>query len=61
MDNSEKFLELRKKYKNFSYNSFQISETDEEINIEYEFEIENLCKFNPTIKLLKKNMKIKDM
>lgn len=61
MDNSEKFLELRKKYKNFSYNSFQISETDGEINIEYEFEIENLCKFNPTIKLLKKNMKIKDI
>ncbi len=61
MDNSQKFLKLREEYKKFSYNKFEISENEKEINIEYEFEIENLCKFNPTIKLLKKNMKIKEL
>ena len=61
LDNSQKFIELREKYKTFSYNSFSISENDDEINIEFEFEIENLKKFNPTIKILKKNMLLKNL
>ena len=61
MDNSQKFIDLREKYKTFSYNSFEIKEDEREINIKFEFEIENLKKFNPTIRILKKNMKIKNL
>ena len=61
MDNSQKFIDLREKYKTFSYNSFEIKEDEKEINIKFEFEIENLKKFNPTIRILKKNMKIKNL
>lgn len=61
MDNSQRFIELREKYKTFSYNSFEIKEDEKEIYITFEFEIEGLKKFNPTIRILKKNMKIKNL
>ena len=61
MDNSQKFIDLREKYKTFLYNSFEIKEDEKEIYINFEFEIEGLKKFNPTIRILKKNMKIKNL
>lgn len=56
IDNSQKFLELREKYKTFIYDKYVIEEDNENIKITYYFEIENLQKFNPTIKLSKKQL-----
>ena len=55
------FYELREKYPKFIYNDYKISEDKEKIYIEYEFEIENLSKFNPKIEILKKNFNIKNI
>lgn len=55
------FLDLREKYPNFFYNSYKIDEDDEKVCIEYEFEIENLTKFNPKIEILKKSFEFKDI
>ena len=60
MDKSEDFRQYREKYKEFHYNSYNIVENEKEIHIEFEFEIPGLAKFNPTIKILKKDMKLKD-
>ncbi len=49
------FEELRKKYKNFIYRDYKIFEKEDKICIEYNFEIENLSKFNPKIEILKKD------
>lgn len=48
MDNLEKFNLYREKYPNFIYRSYKYN-IDENINIEYCFEIEGLCTFNPKI------------
>lgn len=55
------FLELREKYPNFLYNSYKIYEDNEKVCIKYEFEIENLSKFEPKIEILKKEFKFKDI
>lgn len=55
------FNELRQKYPNFFYNSYKIEEDSEKIYVEYEFEIENLSKFNPRIEILKKQFNIKNI
>lgn len=55
------FKELRTKYPNFLYNSYKIFEEENKICIEYNFEIENLTKFNPRIEILKKDFKFKDI
>lgn len=55
------FLDLRKKYPNFFYNSYKIDEDEEKVCIEYEFEIENLTKFNPKIEILKKSFEFKNI
>lgn len=61
MDRSLQFNQFRKQYEVFSYNNYKIRETKEEIVIEYEFEIQGLTKFHPTLRIQKKNMKIKDL
>lgn len=61
MDNSIKFAEYREKYKEFHYNSYLIKEDDEALYIEFEFEIPNLTKFNPKIKILKKALPFKNI
>ena len=61
MDNSIKFAEYREKYKEFHYNSYLIKEDDETLYIEFEFEIPNLTKFNPKIKILKKALPFKNI
>ena len=61
MDNSLKYTELRNKYKEFYYNSYNLKEDNEAIYIEFEFEIPNLTVFKPTTKILKKQMKLKSI
>ena len=56
MDKSSDFIKFREVYKEFYYNKYSIKEDNEAIYLEYEFEIPNLTKFNPTIKVLKKSL-----
>ena len=48
-------------YKEFYYNSYLIEEKEDAIHIQYEFEIPGLVKFNPKLRILKKNLKFKDI
>ena len=52
MSDYEKF---RNSYPEFIYKSFELSETDETINIKYNFEIKGLSEFSPEWKIRKKN------
>lgn len=52
-----KFQELREKYDKFIYEKYEINTDWEFFNITYFFEIPNLSKFTPTIKIDKKNIK----
>ena len=56
-----KFEDFRKEYPRFIYNNYKISETNKNICIEYDFEIEKLTKFNPKIEILKKEFKIRNI
>ena len=55
------FNDLRKEYKYFYYNKFEITENESEIILKFDFEIPNLAHFNPTTSILKKNFKFKDI
>ena len=55
------FNDLRKEYKYFYYNKFEITENENEIVLRFDFEIPNLAHFNPTTSILKKNFKFKDI
>ena len=57
----EKFNELRKKYPEFVYNNYSISESEDSIDIEFNFEIVGLTSFNPTLKIMKKNFNFKSI
>lgn len=59
MDNNTRVNELRNKYTEFRYQSYTIDEDDSNIYLQYNFEITNLCKFNPTI-IIKKKSYIKE-
>jgi len=48
-------------YKNFIYNDYKILEDEDKIYFKYEFEIENLTKFNHKIEILKKDFKWKNL
>lgn len=61
MDKSLLFKENRKQYKEFYYNSYLIKEDEEAIYLEYEFEIVNLTKFNPKLKIMKKEFNFKNI
>ncbi len=61
MDNSLKFEKYRNEYKEFHFNNYLIKEDSEAIYLEYEFEIPNLTKFTPTLKILKKKFNIKNI
>lgn len=56
-----KFKEYREKYKEFKYNKYTVQEDEEAIYLEYEYEIPELTKFTHKIKIMKKQMKIKDI
>ena len=61
MDKSLEFKQYREKYKEFYYNKYIIRDDNEAIYLEYEFEIPGLIKFNPNLKILKKEFKIKTL
>ena len=61
MDKSLQFEQYRKEYKEFYFNNYLVKEDDENIYLEYEFEIPGLTKFNPRLRILKKNMNFKDI
>ena len=47
------YNELREIHRNFYYHNYEIAEDEHEIQICYDFEIENLSHFNPTFILQK--------
>ena len=55
------FESLRTKYPKFIYNNYKIMDEKDKICIEYDFEIENLTKFNPRVEILKKEFEFKDI
>ena len=61
MDNSKKFLDYREEYKEFHFNQYTISEDDDGIYLEFEFEIPGLTTFNPKMKILKKSFNFKSI
>ena len=61
MNNENKFLEYRKKYQEFIYNSYSIREDDDSIYIEFDFEVPGLTKFNPRIQMIKKSLNLKSI
>ena len=61
MDNSLKYENYRKKYKEFLYNDYTLTEDDEAVYLEFDFEIPGLSCFSPKLKILKKNMKFKSI
>jgi len=61
MKNQAKFTELRAQYPEFHYRSFKVREDAQAICLEYEFEIPNLGKFHPNLKILKKHLDFKEI
>lgn len=53
----DKFLEIRKQYDTFRYIKYEIKDNVDVININYEYEIVNLSKFNHIINIEKKTIK----
>ena len=53
------FNELRKEYEELRYRSYNISEDESKIKIEYEFEIPKLAIFRPSIEIEKRNINFK--
>lgn len=45
--NQKKFIEFRKKYPNFIYDSYEVIDEESSIKIVYHFDIEGLASFNP--------------
>ena len=56
VDNSNKFAELREDYTTFVYESFSITNSEDEITIKFKFVIENLRTFEPEVKIAKNNL-----
>lgn len=61
MDNSLKFEQYRKEYKEFIYNSYSLTEDEEAIYLQYDFQIPKLTSFSPKLRILKKKMKFKSI
>ena len=55
------FKTLRKEYPKFIYNDYKITDENDKICIEYDFEIEGLTNFNPRVEILKKEFYFKDI
>lgn len=61
MDKTLEFKEYREKYKEFWYNSYSSYEDEQSIYLEYEFEIPGLTKFNPKLRIDKKQLNFKSI
>ncbi len=57
----KKFNELREEYEEFKYKSYNISEDESKIKIEYEFEIPKLSIFRPSIEIEKRKIDFKNI
>lgn len=57
MDNYNKFLNFRKKYKNFIYEKYEIKDKTDSYELTYYFSIPELTTFEPKIIINKKNLK----
>ena len=57
MDNFDKFKEYREKYPTFLYKSYTCK-LEDDLEIEYQFEIPGLCEFHPQIKIKKDTIRI---
>lgn len=55
------FEDLRSEYKEFIYGSYEVSEDENKIKIEYYFEIPNLSIFRPTIEIEKRDISFKEI
>lgn len=53
----QKYKSFREKYKTFIYNGYTVTDSDEKIDIVYDFEVPGLSKFAPTWSFPKKNGK----
>ena len=51
MENQQKYEAFRRAYPAFYYHGFSVSCTGAEIHVRYDFEIENLCAFHPTLRI----------
>ncbi len=61
MDNSQKFIQYRQEYQEFHFNKYVITDDTKAIYLEYDFEIPELAKFSPKLKILKKNLHFKSI
>ena len=61
MNKSVQFEQFREEYKEFYFNNYFVREDNEAIYLEYEFEIPKLTKFNPVLKILKKELNWKNI
>ena len=59
--NNKKFIELREKYPNFIYNSYEIIDEENIFKLVYNFEIEGLATFHPYYEIDKKHIINKDI
>lgn len=51
MENQQKYNAFRRTYPAFYYHGFSVSCTGAEIRVRYDFEIENLCAFHPSLRI----------
>ena len=57
MVEKKEFQKLRANYHKFIYESYEIKDTDNEIELTFHFIIEGLASFHPTMKIAKKGAK----
>lgn len=58
MGGNEKFKELREKYETFIYEGWSAEKEDDGVFITYNFKIEGLCEFHPTLRVNTANMEV---
>ena len=61
VNNQEKFNSLRDKYPVFRFKYYNVMQNEEEIILTYNFAIDNLAVFNPSIRILKNELSFKDI
>ena len=60
-NNQEKFDLYRNEYPIFRFKKYNIEQNETEIIFTYSFEIDGLAKFNPSVKILKKELNVRDI
>ncbi len=58
---NEKFLELRKRYPTFIYHDYHVKENENQIILQFDFEIVGLCEFHPKIEIKKKEIPFREI